>query len=90
MKLQYYIKLLLYLATCLFSVYVYAASLNESVPHTSVHQGERLVKVNSLKELPEEIVYLLNKEVGKVADINEHFYQSDMITDLSSSKQGLR
>ena len=90
MKLLYCIRLLLYLATCLFSVYVYAETVNESLPSTPTHPRERLVKINSLKELPEEIVYLLNKEVGKVADINEHFNQSDMIADLSSSRQGLR
>lgn len=90
LKLLYCIRLLLHLATCLFSLYVYAETVNESLPSTPTHPRERLVKVNSLKELPEEIVYLLNKEVGKVADINEYFNQSDMITDLNASRQGLR
>ena len=90
MKLWSCKRVLLLLASFLLSANVYAASLNEKAPNAPTNQRQRLIKVNSLKELPEEIVYLLNKEVGEVADIREDFNQSDMITDLYELRQGLR
>ena len=79
-KPYYYISLLPFLISFFLPVYAYAASLNENVPNTSTHQSQPLAKVNSLKDLPDEIVYLLSKKFGEVADIGKPFNSSCIIT----------
>ena len=79
MKPYYYISLLPFLISSFLPVYAYAASLNENVPNTSTHHRQPLAKVNSLKDLPDEIVYLLNKKFGEVADIGKPFNSSCFI-----------
>ena len=80
MQIYNYFRLLLLFVSGLLSGYVYSAPLHENVPNTSTHHSQPLVKVNSLKDLPDEIVYLLSKKFGEVADIGKPFNSSCIIT----------
>ena len=88
MKPYYYISLLLFLTSYFLPVYAYAAYLNENVPNRSTHHSQPLAKVNSLKDLPDEIVFLLSNKFGEVADIGKPFNSSCIIT--FKYEQGLK
>ena len=80
MKIYKYFRLLLLFLSGLLSGHVYSTPLHENVPNSSTHHSQPLAKVNSLKDLPDEIVYLLSKKFGEVADIGKPFNSSCIIT----------
>ena len=79
MKIYNYFRLLLLFLAALLSGHVYPAPLHENVPNTSALHNQPLEKVSSLKDLPDEIVDLLHKKFGEVADIGKPFNSSCFI-----------
>jgi hypothetical protein len=81
----------MFFVSSIFSVYVYAEIVIENLQNVPPADIQRMVKVNSLKELPMEINDLLNAKFRffGLADIGEQFNASDMI-DLKQPSSRLK